>query len=243
MEKDLDAREGLYDLLSLRGYKVFTAPDREDAYSVIRNDKLDLVLLGVDVCEGKNFDILNKIKSFDPKVQIIVLTSCEDSESERLARQNGASGYLRKNLGFPLISRVIHEILSGEPTGATEDKKKVLIVDDYAEICELLKDFLSRKGYSPITANSGEEALEKVMTEKPLIVLLDINMPGMDGLMTLKKIKEIDPRIAVIMITGLEDETLAEEAVRLGAYDYIRKPLNLSYLEMCLLTKVVLSSV
>ena len=65
----------------------------------------------------------------------------------------------------------------------------------------------------------------------------------MDGLVALKRIKEIDQRIGIIMITGMEDENMADEAMRLGAYDYIIKPVDLNYLEMCLLTKILLATV
>jgi len=81
-----------------------------------------------------------------------------------------------------------------------------------------------------------------VKAEKPAIVLLDVKMPGMDGLVTLKKIKEIDESIGVIMITGVENENIANEAMKSGAYDYIIKPIDLDRLEVCLLTKILLLS-
>ena len=119
-------------------------------------------------------------------------------------------------------------------------EKKILIVDDDPQICAQLKDFLIKKGFNPIIATSGEEALEKGKKEKPIIVLLEIKLPGMDGLMTLKRIREITEQIGIIIITGVRDENIAEEAIRLGAYSYITKPLDLDYLEMCLLTKILL---
>jgi len=67
-------------------------------------------------------------------------------------------------------------------------------------------------------------------------------MPGMDGLMTLKRIKENNEGIGVIMINGLEDKNIGEETLKLGAYDYIAKPFDLDYLEMCLVTKILLLS-
>ena len=77
---------------------------------------------------------------------------------------------------------------------------------------------------------------------KPAMVLLDVNMPGMNGLLALKKIKEIDDRIGVIMITGVEDEAIAKQAMKLGALDYILKPIEFEYLEMCLLTGFCIST-
>jgi len=74
------------------------------------------------------------------------------------------------------------------------------------------------------------------------LVLLDIKMPGMDGISTLKRIKEIDKNIGVVMITGFPEAENAKEAMELGAYDYIVKPFDLTYLKLVVLTKLLTSS-
>ncbi|MHB9098124.1 MAG: response regulator [Syntrophales bacterium] len=116
---------------------------------------------------------------------------------------------------------------------------KILVVDDEVEVVRLLQDFLSSKGYEVATALNGAEALTKVREMKPDIVLLDIIMPGMGGIDTLKEIKRIDPTIAVIMVTAVVDEELANRAVKLGAFDYITKPINIDYLETCVMVKMI----
>ena len=109
--------------------------------------------------------------------------------------------------------------------------KKLLIVDDEAEICEFLKSFFEDRDFKVAVANDGAKALEQVALFQPEVVLLDIQMPGMDGLQTLKKIKEMHPRVKVIMVTAVETQEKIEEAMRLGADNYITKPLSLEYLE------------
>jgi len=108
---------------------------------------------------------------------------------------------------------------------------KLLIVDDEVEICEFLKSFFEDRDFKVAVANNGAHALEKVATFQPEVVLLDIQMPGMDGLQTLKKIKEMYPKVKVIMVTAVETQEKIEEAMRLGADNYITKPLSLEYLE------------
>ncbi len=108
---------------------------------------------------------------------------------------------------------------------------KILIVDDEVEICNIFYDFFTPKGYEVIKATSGKEAIGLVKTEKPNLVFLDIRMPVMDGMEVLKQIKEIDRSITVIMVTVLKDEKTAKNALKLGAYDYVTKPLGLDYLE------------
>lgn len=119
-------------------------------------------------------------------------------------------------------------------------KEKILIVDDEPRIRDVLEQFLAKKGYSPITAGSGEEAIEKAKTEKPLIALLDMRMPGMDGMATMKKLREINDKIGIIMVTAEQDENIALETMKTGAFDYIIKPLDFDYLETCLMTKLAL---
>ena len=111
------------------------------------------------------------------------------------------------------------------------DRKRVLIVDDEADVRLFLQDFLSERDWAVTTAENGEKALEEIRRNKPDVVLLDIMMPGMDGLQCLEKIKELDPKITVIMITAFKDETRIARAKGLGAANYIVKPFSLSYLE------------
>jgi len=117
---------------------------------------------------------------------------------------------------------------------------KLLVVDDEIEICDFLKAFFEEREFLVTTANSGPAALEALEQESPQVVLLDIHMPGMDGMSVLKRIKENYPRIKVIMVTALETQEKIEEAMRLGADNYITKPLSLEYLEKDVQEKICL---
>ena len=119
-------------------------------------------------------------------------------------------------------------------------KGKILVIDDEVEICEMLRNYLEKKGYEVITSHSAIEGIEKLKSEKPKVVLLDIRMPKMDGIEALRRIKEIDRDVAVIMATGVIDENIAQKTIRLGAVDYIVKPFNLKYLEKSLLVKIAM---
>ena len=110
-------------------------------------------------------------------------------------------------------------------------KKKILIVDDEKDTCEILAEILSDEGYETFSARSGRSALVKVEKEKPDLVLLDIKMPQMDGIEGLERIKKIDKGIAVIMITAYGALNTARGAMRLGAYDYITKPFDVNLIK------------
>ena len=117
--------------------------------------------------------------------------------------------------------------------------EKILIVDDEIEVCKALGEFLTIKGYATSSAQNGEQALSLVQTESPHIVLLDIIMPGMSGIETLQAIKKVSPGTGVVMITAVTDEALGNQALQLGADDFITKPVDLDYLETVLMVKIV----
>jgi len=116
---------------------------------------------------------------------------------------------------------------------------KILTVDDEMGIDSFFYEFFTLRNYQVFNALSGKEAIEIVKKEKPRIILLDINMRGMDGIETLKKIREIDKDVAIIMVTGVKDEDVVKKAKELGADDYITKPLSLEYLEKVVLLKFI----
>ncbi len=116
---------------------------------------------------------------------------------------------------------------------------RILVVDDEQEVCDMLKKFLIKREHTVYTALDGEEALSIVKEERPHIVLLDIRMPKMDGIECLKLIKEIDKEVGVIMITAVKEEEIGKQALKLGAFDYITKPLSLKFLEDCLMVKLL----
>jgi len=107
--------------------------------------------------------------------------------------------------------------------------EKIMFVDDDPSILDAAKTAIESYGYEVITAKSGEECLEKVRDAN--LVFLDIKMPGMDGIEVLKKIKERDESLPVIMITAYATVDTAIEAMKLGAFDYIRKPFAIEELE------------
>ena len=107
---------------------------------------------------------------------------------------------------------------------------KVLVVDDEIEIQKILSKILIRKGYAVETAGNGKEALSLMRKVKPDIVLLDIMMPKLDGIETLRRIKALHEKVIVMMITAYGSIKTAREAMRFGAYDYITKPFDMDFI-------------
>ncbi|MCP4599339.1 MAG: response regulator [Proteobacteria bacterium] len=106
----------------------------------------------------------------------------------------------------------------------TTDPDKILLVDDDVDFLETLAKRLQRRGLYVETATSGEESLEKVRKTVFHVVILDLSMPGMDGIETLKLLQKRRPGIQVILLTGQATIKAAVEATRLGAVDVLEKP-------------------
>lgn len=106
-------------------------------------------------------------------------------------------------------------------------RSSVMVVDDEKDIRDSLEGVLSDEGFDVVVARSAEEALDKLAVTVPDLVLLDIWMPGMDGVEALKRIKERQPELPVIMISGHGTIETAVKTTKLGAYDFIEKPLSL----------------
>ena len=104
------------------------------------------------------------------------------------------------------------------------DKPRVLIVDDEERFRTTLGKMLKTQGLEVTTRGSGLEALAELQAAPYDVILLDLRMPGMDGMATLSEIKKIDPNLEVIILTGHASVDAAMEIMRLGGYDYLLKP-------------------
>ncbi|QJC50355.1 response regulator [Paenibacillus albicereus] len=112
------------------------------------------------------------------------------------------------------------------------DKKKVLIVDDQNGIRVLLMEVFTSEGYTTYQASNGKLALEIVRSESPDLVLLDMKIPGMDGLEILKHVKAIDRSIKVIMMTAYGELDMIKEATDLGAVMHFTKPFDIDEMRL-----------
>jgi putative two-component system response regulator len=111
---------------------------------------------------------------------------------------------------------------------------KILIVDDEESICQILARRLAREGYPCVTAFNGREALDYFYRDPFSIIISDIKMPEMDGMELLKKVKSLNPKTMVIIITAYAEIDVAVDAMRLGANDFIMKPVNLDLVVLSL---------
>jgi two-component system response regulator (stage 0 sporulation protein F) len=123
----------------------------------------------------------------------------------------------------------------------TDSLGRILVVDDEDNVVEVLSEYFSGQGYTVATASNGEEALRTLPDFRPSVMLLDVRMPGIDGVEVLRRVRAGDKNVAVIMVTANEDVELARETLKLGAFDYVAKPFDFDYLDQAVTLGLVQS--
>jgi DNA-binding response OmpR family regulator len=116
----------------------------------------------------------------------------------------------------------------------------LLVVDDEPQVADVLRDFFGEQGYSVTCALNGRDALVLASLARPDAVILDIRMPDRDGPQVLRDLRGLDDSIAVVMLSGNDDEELARQMLEAGAFDYVRKPFMLDNLEQVVALAVLL---
>lgn len=110
------------------------------------------------------------------------------------------------------------------------EDKHILVVDDEPDMCWNFRQILEFEGYKVSTANGGEEAIDIVKKGNIDLIIMDVMLPGIDGIETYRRIKKIDANLSVIMITGCSSTNKVMEAIKLGVVDYITKPFSNKYI-------------
>jgi|RifCSP16_2_1023846.scaffolds.fasta_scaffold144302_2 DNA-binding NtrC family response regulator len=117
---------------------------------------------------------------------------------------------------------------------AARSAATVMVVDDEPRFCQLLERILLEDGYRVVSATSGRQALMLAREAEPQLVLLDVVMPEMDGIETLRRLRTMEKKSVVVMLTAHGTVETAREAMLLGAYDYLTKPFSLELLRSVL---------
>lgn len=225
-------RERLYDTLSRHDFLVSTAGSLENGLETLQQgESFHLILLDSAVNRGKHVSFTDRIRHFDDTLPIILLAHPDQAPVDTPTIRHIQACLPRDAEDQALLAIISRWLPPPRPFKTIQYPGPILIVDDEVELLKHLEDFLQTRGCTVVKAASGEEALAQLARCRPALVLLDIKMPGMDGLVTLKKIKTLRPDLPVIMATAVEDQELMMQASVLGAYEYLLKPYNLAVFE------------
>ena len=255
-------------VLGRQGHEVITASNGREGLELFKKHRPRFTLLDLRMPEMNGIEVLKNIRAIDPKAAVMILTAWGSDALERQARQLGVMDFLSKGLALDVLVAAMERALPKPvkapaaapaaapstapaapgapaavvPTPASAAMDSILVVDDEAPICELLQRFLSLRGYRVRAASDGPQALASVEQEVPQLIVLDMNMPGMNGVEVLRKLRERKYAGGVILLTTGQDDKLLEEALDLGSVDVMGKPVDLERLALaiqvgCILTE------
>ena len=211
--------ESLSERLELRNLDADVAYDGEQALEAIKEGKHDVMVLDLRMPGVDGIEVLRRVKKSNPDVQVVVLTGHGTEKDEEQAKKLGAFAYLKKPVDIDLL------------TGALKKEKlRVLLVDDEKEFVESLSERLELRNLEAEIAYDGEQALGALKEGKHDLMVLDLKMPGVDGIEVLRRVKKSNPDVQVVVLTGHGTEKDKEQAKKLGAFAYLKKPADIDQL-------------
>ncbi|GEM_PF-905434 len=233
----IDDEENVCELtqqsLAYIGFTVFTATNAKKALGIFQKERPKIIFLDIVMPDADGCELLRQFKVLDREVIVIMITASQDEGMKEKALNLGADDYIEKPFSFEALRTIVLQKIKDllDKRGVMQ-KPSILIVDDEEQARKNLKNFISPRYTCDIEeAGDGQEAIEKVKKMMPDIVLLDIRMPGMSGIDVIGEVSQISPYSRILVISAWTDQDVVQKAMKLGAFDYIGKPLVLEEFE------------
>lgn len=231
VDDDETTRKQLKRILGKEGCDVLLAADGAEAVKVFESEQPGVVMTDLRMPNIDGMELLHYVKKVAPLTQVILITAHGDYDLAIHALRGGALDYLRKPIDldqlFLAIGRAKENLARFRDQAA---RPKLLIIEDDETARNRLARVLTKEGYSVLTAADGEEGVRRFEETRADVVLTDLKLPKKDGLAVLRAIREITESVETILFTGYGDEEAAIQAMREGATNYLRKPIDLDQL-------------
>jgi len=221
--------------LNRRGFEVHTAQDGFAALQIMQRHKFDVVVLDMKMPGIDGVEVFDRIRQDWPSVPVIMLTGHGSIAQAFETSKKGIADYISKPCDIDTLADHIRTAIANanpaDETGGGEAKiadptatVRVLLVDDEVDFLESMQTVLQRRNMQVTIAESGEEALEILNDAIIDVAVLDVKMPGMDGLDALQIMRQRFPTVKVILLSGHPSARAAMESIERGASEYLTKP-------------------
>jgi two-component system response regulator HydG len=206
-------------ILKRRGFCVETAGNGTSAVDKFKEQCFDVTLMDIVMPEMNGVEAFKIIKEMQPGAPVILMTAYSDEELIQTAKDEGVRQIIHKPIRIDQLIEMVTEAASSQP---------ILIIDDDEDICDTLTRVLKLQGHEVLTANSGEEAVSIAMERACQIAFIDVKLPNIDGLETLLRLKEVNPALLTVMMTGFRNEVkdALDKAQAASAITCLYKPFD-----------------
>ena len=236
--------ELIQSVFTRHGYQVLSATSGIEGLTLFRQQAPRVTILDLRMPEMDGLTVLKEIRAYDPHAPVIILGGGATEEQENQARGLRVTDFIRKGLSLDVLVECVNRVVQlpaksvpavrgvAGSAAVADTGETILVVDDEPLVRDLLVQFLSLRGYRAFGVKDGIEALSMVEQAPPDLILLDLLMPGMDGVEVLRQLRQREYRGEVIIITGSHDEDSLDEAWAMGPQEVIGKPIDLEQLLM-----------
>lgn len=240
-------------ILGRAGYEVIVALSGLDGIKLFKQRRPQFTLLDLRLPDIHGIEVLKEIRKIDQEAAVMVLTNWGTDQLESQARKLGVKDFFSKKVTLDTVMASLEsppKQAAGAPpaeaaiasapaltAGTTMPPEKskserILVVDDEPQVRDMLSQFLTQRGYQVRVASGGAEALSLVEQESPSLIILDLYMPGVNGIGVLRSLYEKKSSNAIILLTGSQDEKLLAESLDLGVVEILGKPVDLEKLAL-----------
>jgi DNA-binding NtrC family response regulator len=202
--------------LELEGFDVVEADSGEKALALMEGQKFDLVLSDIRMPGMNGVELFRRVRQKDPEMPVLLMTAFAFEGLVEEALTEGAFGVINKPFGIDHLVQAL-TIAAARPL--------VLVVDDERPVADSTAAALQACGIRAASAGSGQEALETVRKGEADICVVDMVMPGMDGVQVIQQIRALDPKVACIAVSGHDVPALFHRAASM-VFTFFKKPLS-----------------
>jgi DNA-binding NtrC family response regulator len=212
-----------------RGFQVRVAENGRAALDLLRTETVDVVVLDVKMPGIDGVETFHEIKRVAPGLPVILLTGHGSIPQAFETSRAGVANYLAKPCDVERLADAARQAVADRkpetaPSPPITEDIHLLLVDDDRDFTEALVPALERRGVRVTAPHSGAQALEEVGVRRFDVAIVDVRMPDMDGLTLLRWLREVDPRLEVIVLTGHPSVDDVRRGLQEGAFDYLTKP-------------------